>query len=76
MKADEKGTTPSAPTGTSADTLASYSVPVGSGGQLSWDEPDEVLRKLDEKLEPRIQALRDSERLSEEDYAITINVRD
>jgi len=35
-------------------------------------DPDEVLRELRENLEPRIQAFRESERLSEEDFVIRI----
>ena len=52
---------------------------VGTGATVSDTSPDEsdaVLRELRKKLEPRIRAFRESERLSEEDFAIRINVRD
>ena len=49
---------------------------VGSSGNVVIEESDEVLRKLDEKLAARIRACRESERLSEEDFAIRINVRE
>jgi DNA-binding transcriptional regulator YiaG len=49
---------------------------VGSGRDVVVEESDEVLRKLDEKFAARIQACRESERLSEEDFAIRINVRE
>lgn len=49
---------------------------VGSGGDMAGEEFDEVLRKLDEKLAARIEAFRESERLSEEDFAIRINARE
>ncbi len=57
------------PTKAATGAVATVSKPGG-------EEADEVLRELREKLEPRIQALRESERLSEEDFAIRINVRD
>jgi DNA-binding transcriptional regulator YiaG len=52
----------------------SYGVVV-AGAPAVCEEPDEVLRKLRNGLESRIQAFRESERLSEADFAIRINVR-
>jgi DNA-binding transcriptional regulator YiaG len=49
---------------------------VGSSYGTATDETDEVLRQLDEKFAARIKACRESERLSEEDFAIRINVRE
>lgn len=43
-------------------------------GVVAVDESDGVLRKLDEKMAARIDAFRESERLSEEDFRIHINV--
>ena len=51
-------------------------IAVEPGCNVVPEEPDEVLRKLDEKLEARIRAFRESERLSEEDFAIRINARE
>ncbi len=56
-------------------TKASASV-VESECEIVCEESDEVLRKLDQKLAPRIQAFRESERLSEADFAIRINARE
>ena len=44
--------------------------------QAAGAAADEVLRGLDTELDERVQALRESERLSEADYAIRINVWD
>ncbi len=49
---------------------------VATEGGTQGEESDEVLRRLDEKLAARIQAFRESERLSEADFAIRINVRE
>lgn len=49
---------------------------VRAGAPTVCEESDAVLRELDENLEDRIRAFRESERLSEEDFAIRINVRD
>lgn len=39
------------------------------------EEYDKVLDELDKKLEPRIKAFRDSERITEEDLKIVINAK-
>jgi DNA-binding transcriptional regulator YiaG len=57
------------------ETTQASTVAVGSSSNVACEEADEVLRKLDEKLAPRIKAYRESERLSEEDFAIRINAR-
>ncbi|MGP8199460.1 MAG: hypothetical protein ACLQU4_08165 [Limisphaerales bacterium] len=49
---------------------------VESSYGTATEEQDEVLRRLDEKFAARIKACRESERLSEEDFAIRINVRE
>ena len=58
------------------DTTKASAVAVGSSSDVACEETDEVLRKLDEKLAARIRAYRESERLSEEDFAIRINTRE
>ena len=49
---------------------------VATEGEAAGEESDEVLRRLDEKLAARIRDFRESERLSEADFAIRINVRE
>jgi len=49
---------------------------IGAGTPTACVESDATLRELDDYLEQRIQVFRGSERLSEEDFAIRINVRD
>ena len=49
---------------------------VGAVVPVVCDDSDAVLLELDKNLEDQIQAFRESERLSEEDFAIRINVRD
>lgn len=45
-----------------------------AGSDAACEDADEVLRGLDEKLAGRIRAYRESERLSEEDFAIRITL--
>lgn len=53
--------------------------PFTTPGAIDYDDPalrakyDEVLAELDRKLQPRIDALRESERLTEKDFAMVIN---
>lgn len=49
---------------------------VSSNHGTAAEEQDEVLRQLDEAFAARIGAFRESERLSEADFAIRINVRE
>lgn len=58
------------------ESKSAPAVAVGSVRVAVSQETDEVLRELDQKLLARILACRDSERLSEEDLAVRINVRD
>ena len=52
--------------------------PFTTPGAIDFDDPtlradfDAGLKELDRKLQPRIDALRESERLTAEDYAVTI----
>lgn len=58
------------------ETTKASAITAKSGCDVVTEESDEVLRRLDDKLAARIQAFRESERLSEEDFAIRINARE